>query len=285
MLRAILSAQYSGLVAGCVWCYCPAGQHLHDDGTGPYCHSDETMNVPDCARVPQHYIAHDAADPDNHLDRVVDPCPPIGRPCPAGVTCVPPTTDCASADLHYHDSDPDISGAYCHSHVQSPPICHAGLRLFWRSHSAGAHTGEITLACPPPKPPLGDRSVLLHGAAGIRLQLTISVDTGAVNQHAEPAREFRVYTTNDACVASAGDCAVPSTHYDPVLKDEDGNDLTALSFNSNVHQTVYLHTLVDLDHGTGTRLLRIIVADTHILRGHVNTDHQAQLQPPLRGIN
>ena len=36
-------------------------------------------------------------------------------------------------------------------------------------------------------------------------------------------------------------------------------------------QTAYLHTLVDLDHGTDTRLLRIIVQDT--LRGHVNTDH------------
>ena len=88
---------------------------------------------------------------------------------------------------------------------------------------------------------------------------------------------------NDGCVASAGDCAVPSTHYDPVLKDEDGNDLTTLLFNSNAPQTVYLHTLADLDHGT--RLLRIIVQDTHILRGHVNTDHQAQLQPPLRGVN
>ena len=90
---------------------------------------------------------------------------------------------------------------------------------------------------------------------------------------------------NDGCVASAGDCAVPSTHYDPVLKDEDGNDLTTLLFNSNAPQTVYLHTLADLDHGTDTRLLRIIVQDTHILRGHVSTDHQAQLQPPLRGVN
>ena len=121
------------------------GQHLHDDGTGPYCHSDETVNVPDCARVPHHYIAH------------------------------------------------------------------------------------------------------------------------------------------DACVASAVDCAVPHTHYGPVLKDEDGNDLTMLSFNSNAPQTVYLHTLVDLDHGLDTRLLRIIVQDT--LRPHVNTDEQAQLQPPLRGVN
>ena len=269
-----------------VWGDCPAGQHLHDDGTGPYCHSDETTNVPDCARVPQHYIVHDAADPDNHLDRIVDPCPPIGGPCPPGVTCVPPTTDCASADMHFHGSDPDISGTYCHIHDPTPQSCHTGLRLFWRSHSGGAHTDEITLACPPPEPPpLDDSSVLLFGPSGIRLQFTISVDTGAVNPHAEPAREFRVYTTNDACLASAVDCAVPYTHYDPVLKDEDGNDLTTLSFNSDVPQTVYLHTLVDLDHGTGTRLLRIIVQDTHILRGHVNIDLQAQLQPPLRGTN
>ena len=272
------------VVSNPVWGNCPSGQHLHDDGTGPYCHSDETTNVPDCARVPQHYIAHDAADPDNHLDRIVDACPPIGRPCPPGVTCVPPATDCASADMHSHSSDPDISGTYCHIHDPTPPSCHTGLRLFWRSHSGGAHTDEITLACPPPEPPpLDDRSVLLFSASGIRLQLTISVDTGAVNPHAEPAREFRVYTTNDACLVSAVDCAVPYTHYDPVLKDEAGNDLTALSFNSDVPQTVYLHTLVDLDHGLGTRLLRIIVQDTHILRGHTIIDLQAQLQPPLRG--
>ena len=202
-----------------VWGDCPAGQHLHDDGTGPYCHSDEAMDVPDCARVPQHYIAHDAADPDNHLDRIVDPCPPIGNPCPPGVTCVPPTTDCASADMHDHSSDSNIAGTYCHSHDQDPPRCHTGLRLFWRSHSAGAHTDEITLACPPLE--RTDIGVLLHGASGIRLQLAISVDTGAVNPHAEPAREFRVYTTNDACFPSAVDCAVPDTHYDPVLKDVD----------------------------------------------------------------
>ena len=249
---------------------CPDGQHQHDGGPGPYCHSDGPMVVPDCAAAPQHHVAHDTADPDVHHALIVSPCPSTT------------STDCASADMHYHANDPDADAPYCHSNAhQQRDACPSDLRLFREAHAAGEHSVEVTLACPPSE----HIDILLTGASGTRLEVQIKVDAAAVNQHAEPRRTFRVYTTNDTCPPAAADCAVPNKHYLPVLKDADGNDITALTFDSYEPQTVYLHTLVDLDHGTGSRLLRIIVQDTHPLRGHVSADEQATLQPPLRGVN
>ncbi len=224
---------------------CPDGQHQHGGGPGPYCHADGPMSVPDCAAAPQHHVAHDAADPDVHHTLIVDPCPG-------------PAVNCVSGDMHYHDNDPDADVPYCHNNAHQRRLpCDGTLRLFWEPHAAGGHVDEITLACPPPE----RIDVSLFGASGIRLQFDIRVDAGAVNPYAEPAREFRVYTTNDACSPSASDCAVPGTHYVWILQEADcTTDVTTMSFDSHAPQIVYLCSLVDLDHGAGTRLLRIILA-------------------------
>ena len=185
--------------------------------------------------------------------------------------------------MHYHANDPAHPGGYCHnnSHYQRDP-CNSDLRLFWTQHSGSdAHRDATTLACPPSEQII----VRLTGPAGLRLELQIKVDAAAVNAHAEPQREFRVYTTNGGCSPAAADCAVPGTHYDAVLKDGDGNDVTTLTFDFYGPQTVYLHTLIDLDHGTQDRLLTITVQDTHVLRGHIYASEQVIFEPPMRGTN
>ena len=195
---------------------------------------------------------------------------------PTSVTVTIADNDCAAG--HFHGADPAATGPYCHSNDHLlRPMCDASSAQTWREHIAGAHVDRVVAACPAPTV-----TASLTGAAGLRLSLEISVAADAVN-----SREFRVYTTNGGCSPSAPDCAVPGTHYHAALKQTDdcatAADVTTLTFISNAAQTVYLCSLIDVDHGTGTRLLDVVVQDTHPLRPHVYVTLPAELEPPMRG--
>ena len=195
---------------------------------------------------------------------------------PTQVTVTVADNDCAAGE-HFHSSDPAATGPYCHSDTHlGPPMCDANLAQTWRLHAGGGHIDRVTAPCPLPTV-----TATLTGPAGLRLSLEISV-TGA---SAANPREFRVYTTNNSCTPTDADCAAPGTHYHSALKsDEDcSTDAGPLTFTSNAAQTVYLCTLIDVNHGVSDRLLDVVVQDTHVLRGHVRSTHPAVIEPPMRG--
>ena len=194
----------------------------------------------------------------------------LGAPTSVAVDIV--DDDCA-AGAHFHGADPAATGPYCHSNDHLlRPMCDATAAQTWQEHSAGAHVDRVVAPCPLPTV-----TASLTGPAGLRLSLEISVTADAANP-----REFRVYTTNGGCAPSAADCAVPATHYHAALKQADcATDAGTLTFTSSAAQTVYLCTLIDVDHGFGTRLLDVVVQD--IQHGHVYVTEQAEVEPPMRG--
>lgn len=197
----------------------------------------------------------------------------LGSPTTMRVTIA--DDDCPAGE-HRHEADPDATGPYCHSdgHL-GPPLCDANLAQTWRLHSGGGHIDRVTAPCPLPTV-----TASLTGPAGLRLSLTISVTADAANP-----REFRVYTTNNGCASADADCAVPGVHYHAAIKsDEDcSTDAELLTFTSNTAQTVYLCTLIDVNHGISDRLLDVVVQDTHLLRGSVHVIEAARIEPPMRG--
>ena len=207
---------------------------------------------------------------------------------PDTVTVTITDDDCAAGE-HLHSSDPAATGPYCHSDDHTPqPMCDANLDQTWREHVAGGHVDRTVAACPPPAQ---SPSTRLTAPAGQRITLTVSVAASASSP-----RTFSVSTDNDGCHNQdpvPDDCAAPAVHYHATLQAEDEdctdapdgtNDATTLTFTSNTAQTIRLCTFAVSDHGTTDRTLKIVLQDTHALRGHVSTTHTVTIEPPMRGV-
>ena len=215
---------------------------------------------------------------------------PAGGAVLGSAAAVVTITDNDSCDTgeHRHNSDPDADAPYCHdSGHMIRPMCAADKAITWKEHRGGGHVDTVIAACPKP-----DSGTQLIGPAGRVLSLTVT----AADAAADNPREFRVYTTNGGCHNTdpvPGGCAVPAVHYHPAPQATaaacqgtltgTGNDIV-LEFTSAQPQTVYLCTIIDLDHGVLDRLLTVTVQDAHPLRGHISETYTATVEPPSRGV-